>query len=503
MCYYPNVNAVRSPRWGATTKLVVALVMIVVAGIVVRRFADLLTPVVVAVMFAYVLNPPVTFIAERLRISRGLAVGIIYLGLVLLLAGGSTALGFAIRRQVIQLDENFNLQRVLTDLPQQLDKVLHGRTVAGPFTVIFNKDGAAGPVTTPFVVDLSAYDLTPLYRQALSALQPVFSQTGRLVGNFASAAASTAGWALFVLVIGFYMLLDAPRLGQAVHGMAFPGYEADVRRLMQELNLIWSAFLRGQLILALVIGGVTTVVMTVLGLRNSLVVGLIAGALEFIPIVGPFIAGAIGVAVALFQPSNPYGLSTLWYIIVVLIAFLLIQQIENNVLVPRIIGQSLDLHPLAVLIAAVMGASLAGILGLLLAAPVLATLRLLGGYAYRKFFDLDRWPEPLGARAKRRAPFRWPFGQKRPPASAPTAPAPDSPRSEYSYRVFWTKMAREWDGTRRRAIASAVAAVVARPEFEPNAYERRYTVAGLDDEAHAGESLIALQKVLSALDPEA
>ena len=139
------------------------------------------------------------------------------------------------------------------------------------------------------------------------------------------------------------------------------------------MNFIWSAFLRGQLLLAIVIFVVTSLVMTILGLRNALVVGLIAGALEFIPLVGPVIAGAVGVAVALFQPANPFGLSTVGYAVLVLIAFIAIQQTESNFLVPRIIGHSLNLHPLAVLIVAVMGATLAGVLGLLLAAPVLAT----------------------------------------------------------------------------------------------------------------------------------
>jgi hypothetical protein len=243
---------------------------------------------------------------------------------------------------------------------------------------------------------------------------------------------------------------------------------------------------------------VTTLVMTGLGLRNSLVVGLIAGALEFIPIVGPFIAGAIGVTVALFQASNPFGLSTLGYALVVLIAFLVIQQLENNVLVPRIIGESLNLHPLAVLIVAVMGASFAGVLGLLLAAPVLATLRLLGRYAYRKFFDLDPWPEPL-PKPERGPGLLHRLLRRRRAVPAP-APAADPPRVEYSYRVFWTKQARDWDAARRQEMAVAVAAVVAGAGFEPNDYERRYAVAGLDDQAHSGQSLLALQRVLRALE---
>ncbi len=487
-----------SPRWGATTKLVVALVFLALVALVAQRFGELFAPIIVALMFAYILNPPVTFIAARLKVSRALAVGLVYVGLIAAFAGLSTALGFAIQRQIVRFDENFSIVQILSDLPDQLDQIIHGRVVAGPFTVNFDPATAAQAVATPFYFDLSPYDLTPLYQQAVESVRPLFSQAGRVVGDFASAAASTIGWTLFVLVIGFYMLVDAPKLGQSVQDAAFPGYESDMRRLLQELNLIWSAFLRGQLVLAIVIFAVTTVIMMILGLRNAIIVGLIAGALEFLPIVGPVIAGAVGVAVALFQQTNPFGLSTLGYVVVVLVAFLVIQQLENNVLVPRIIGDSLNLHALAVLIVAVMGASFAGVLGLLLAAPTLATLRLLGRYAYRKFFDLDPWPEPMPQReANRPSIFRRLYRRFR-PEPRPEPPA-DLHRAEYSYRVFWMKTAREWDSDRREIVSVAVAEVLARPDFEPTAYERRYAISGLDEQAHAGQSLIALQKVLEAL----
>jgi hypothetical protein len=97
--------------------------------------------------------------------------------------------------------------------------------------------------------------------------------------------------------------------------------------------------------------------------------------------------------VALFQESNYLGLNPLTFAIVVLIASVLLQQIENNFLVPRILGGSLNLHPIVILVGALIAANLAGIVGLLLSAPIMATLRLFGQYVYRKMFDLDPWPE--------------------------------------------------------------------------------------------------------------
>ena len=92
-------------------------------------------------------------------------------------------------------------------------------------------------------------------------------------------------------------------------------------------------------------------------------------------------------------------------------------------------------------------------------------------------------------------------GQPRAETPAPKPPGP--PRVDFSYTIYWTKTARRWDEKQRAAMAEAVMAVMAQPGFEANDYERRYRVAGLDDLAHAGASLVALRKVLAALESEA
>ena len=84
----------------------------------------------------------------------------------------------------------------------------------------------------------------------------------------------------------------------------------------------------------------------------------------------------------------------------------------------------------------------------------------------------------------------------------PAAPAPNPPRVDFSYTVYWTKTVRRWDAARRTAMAEAVMAVMAQPGFEANDYERRYRVADLDELAHAGASLVALRKVLAAFEDE-
>jgi len=123
-----------------------------------------------------------------------------------------------------------------------------------------------------------------------------------------------------------------------------------------------------------------------------MVIAIAAGLAEFVPILGPLANGLTAVLIGVFQPSNWFGLSSLAYGAVIALAAIILQQLEAYVLVPRIIAYHLRLHPALVIVGALVGASLGGIPGLLLAAPILATLRRIGGYLYAKMFDLPPWP---------------------------------------------------------------------------------------------------------------
>ena len=131
-----------------------------------------------------------------------------------------------------------------------------------------------------------------------------------------------------------------------------------------------------------------------LGVRYAPMLGLLAGLLEVIPNLGPTIAAIPAILLALFQEGTMLGISNFWYAAIVAAMYALVQQLENNLIVPRIMGRSLNLHPLMVLVGVVVGGSLGGILGMLLAAPTLATLRVFGRYIYCRIYDLDPFAEP-------------------------------------------------------------------------------------------------------------
>jgi len=369
-------NEPSSPAWQPTTRLAVGMLLLVLAAIFLRSIRTLLVPVTLALLTAYVLHPPVTALSKRLRLPRGLSIVAVYLVLGLILAAITAGLGLAVSQQVSGLVED--LRQISREIPSLLHEIEGLSFRIGPWTI-----------------DLRTVNLEPILTSLTSALQPLLAQTGAMVASVAGATAEAVGVLVVILVLGYYMLIDFGTLDNSFVGMVPRAYQSDIRRLLDETGLVWNAFFRGQLLLGLVVGGGVALVLTVLGVRFSLVLGLIAGVLEFVPIFGPAIAGLIAVLVALFQGSNWWGLSTLGLAGIVLAAFVVIQQVENNVLVPRIIGHSLNLHPILVLLGALAGGLLAGVLGLLLAAPTVATARLWLGYVYRKVVGLETWPRPV------------------------------------------------------------------------------------------------------------
>jgi predicted PurR-regulated permease PerM len=351
--------------------------LLILAIALLLRLRELLVPLILALLLAYLLHPVVTRLERWLRLPRWAAVLLTYVILILLIGGIVAGMGLAISQQLVGLVQDIGNLSAL--LPEMLGSMAERTYVIGPWTI-----------------DMARINLDPILQSLITSVRPVLTQTGLVLASVAGATASTIGLLVIAMVIGFYLLLESGSLGEGFIELVPPAFRQDFQSLMDETGRVWQAFLRGQLILGLAVGIMVTVVLSALGLRFSLVLGLIAGLLEFVPMFGPAIAGAAAVVVALLQGAdNWWGLAPIWFAVVVLAAFIIIQQVENNILVPRIIGLTLNLHPLTVLLGVLAGGILAGLLGVLLAAPTLATLRLWLGYIYRKTAGLDSMPPPV------------------------------------------------------------------------------------------------------------
>ncbi len=372
-------NAVnRSPTWGNNVKLIVGLTLVAIAAAFLVRFRNILPPLLLTFILVYLLRPAVNWLSQHTRLSWRWSVNILFILLVILLVTSFTVAGVALVQQFQSLINI--LQGFISDLPDLVQE----------FSTQVYEFG-------PFKLDMSQYlatsNLESLAQQLLSIVQPLLGQAGSLLGTVASGTASTLGWSFFILMVSYFILSDTRNLAAELVQIELPGYDSDFRRIGSELERIWNSFLRGQIIMFTLSWVVYMIVFSILGVRYVFALALLAGLARFVPYVGQWLTWIVLILVTVFQKSNYFGLSTFQYMLLVVICVFVIDSIFDNVISPRIMGQSMGVHPAAVLVAAILAFQMLGIVGVILAGPGLASLTMLGRYIARKMLDLDTWPE--------------------------------------------------------------------------------------------------------------
>ena len=382
-----NTPPPASPRWGSMAKLVVSLTLVVILGALLVRFKFIIGPVLMAFVVAYLLFPLASLLSRKVHLSWGLVVNFIYLVFILILLALLTWGGVGLIGQVQNLISA--VQNYATQLPVFIESLSHNVYTLGPFKF-----------------DFSTIDWQTIGQQILSYVEPALGKLGGLVGSLAGSAASTLGWTAFVVVVSYFFLLESGGFRTRLFRVDIPGYAEDIRRLSQKLGQIWNAYLRGQVIIFFSKIIAYTVILSILGVHYAFGLALIAGFASFLPYIGPAINWIVLGLVSFFQVSNPFGLAPLTYTIVVIIVALVIDQVFDNLVAPRVMADRLKVHPAFVLIAAIIAANLIGLLGIIIAAPLLATLQLIGRYTMRKLLDRDPWPPEENKPASRHTP-KW------------------------------------------------------------------------------------------------
>lgn len=351
-------------HWSPQTKLVISLILLVLGVYLLYRFSVVLPPMILAVILAYVLSPLVQILERRIGGRRTLAAGLVYLGLLAILV----ALLFSIIPPLVEQTTELNL-----DVQQfflALESILQQR----------------------FEVAGQVIDLDILYEQLVGYLpgvaEPIFGQT--LI--FAFDVISSLIWVVFVLVVSFYLVKDGPSLREWLEHFVPPSYRSDFVRLRREINIIWSAFFRGQIVLALVVTTIISIAGFVIGLPFALAMGVLAGLLELLPSIGYVIWLVIASIMAFTLGSNWMPIPNWAFTLLVIGLHLFFIQFDINYLIPRIIGRRVQLPPLVVILGIVIGGVLAGVLGIFLAAPTIASARVLGRYIYANLTDQDPFP---------------------------------------------------------------------------------------------------------------
>jgi predicted PurR-regulated permease PerM len=238
--------------------------------------------------------------------------------------------------------------------------------------------------------------LTPLPEEALALLE---------------STSVNALWVLVILVSVHLFMSEWPRMREWLVELAPEPYHDDMRELYRRLRNVWMAYLRGQIVLMVVVGIVFTIAWLILGIPGALVLGVLAGLFTLVPDVGPFLASAFAVGVALLEGSSWIPFSNAVVAIIVFFIYLVLINLKNFFLRPMIMGRSLHMNEALIFISIMVATILVGILGALLIVPVMASVAVIMEYLRRRVLGLPPFevddekqfvtpPEKIEARRK-------------------------------------------------------------------------------------------------------
>lgn len=331
------MKEVRPPlaTWWVTRVFVVAATVVAVIVALQLVFAALseLAHVIVLVVFGVIMAFVLAPLVDRLASRTGRAVAVVLTALVALvvLVGALGALAVPLVRET-------------ADLAREVPRLVE----------LFS---------SPESINIAGIEISGEVRQRIG------TEIGARLGDWSQQAARAALRVgagildfLVVFVLGIYFLASAPQVRRWVDSMIPTRQRAEFRRIELDAARLFGRYIRGQLLLGVIIGTVSAIAYLVLGVPYAVFLGVLAGILELVPIAGPIVAGAVAAVVSLTEPFP--------LVVWVIIAATAIQQLENHILVPRIAGTAVGLHPLAALLAVLVGVEVAGVVGALFAVPL-------------------------------------------------------------------------------------------------------------------------------------
>lgn len=355
-----------SNQWSMSFRYVVGIIIFisVVAFLIYAREA--VKMLVIAGFAAYLISPVVSFLIEKTKLSRVAAVNMVYFTAIIFLVIVPIALTpiFFGEIQIVAKD----LLDVSTELSNMLSKPIQ---IAG-MEFHFGQLGES-------IANLQDTFLTPLPEEALALLETT---------------SINILWFLIILVSVYLFMIEWPRIKDWMVNLAPEPYHEDMRELYKRLRNVWVAYLRGQIVLMIVVWIVFTIAWLIIGIPGALVLGAIAGLFTLVPDVGPTIAALIAVAVALLEGSSWIRLSdvpsmnNLIVAGIVLVTYIVLINLKNALVRPMIMGRSLHMNEALIFIAILIATILEGIMGALLIVPLMASVSVIMEYLRRRVLGL-------------------------------------------------------------------------------------------------------------------
>lgn len=347
------------------------LTIAVISSALLYFLAPILLPFVAGALLAY-LGDPIVDRLETWKISRTLSVVIVFLVLFLLILPLVVFLIPLLESQV---------RLLIAKAPGYIDWLM------------INLEPM---LQDTFGVNIPALEVDQLKQTFTDQFSSAGSFFKSLIRTVTHSGAVVAGWTanLFLIpVITFYLLRDWDRLVAYIHDLLPRNIEPTVSLLAKESDEVLGAFLRGQMLVMLALGTIYAVGLKLVGLEFSLLIGMVAGILSFIPYMGLIVGIVMAGIAVLLQTHDPSNL--IWVVMVFGVA----QMIEGMLLTPLLVGDRIGLHPVAVIFSVLAGGQLFGFFGILLALPVFAVIAVIMRYFHKTYKGSHLYSEDKVAEA--------------------------------------------------------------------------------------------------------
>ncbi len=330
---------------------VIAGLAILAVALFILHIASILPPFIWAAVTAYLAHPLVKRIQRATRLPRGVVIGVLYIvfiGLLIFVAVQVVPTLYAQTRALV------------TSLPQLINTARE--------ELLREPQIRIGGITI---------DTRELSIQATQIAQQIATRFGQEAVPLVLYTVGLLIKMLVYLLTTFYLLLQGDDLINGIQKLAPRRHQGTVGRIIQRVNGTFGAYIRAQLALFAIVSFTTFITLSVLKVEYALALAIATGILELIPIIGPWVAAGSAILVGLSQGTTPFNWSPVQLAAVIGIAYFALRMAQDHLIIPQLVGRVVRLHPILVIFGLLVGSTTGGILGLLLAVPTLAALKII------------------------------------------------------------------------------------------------------------------------------
>jgi predicted PurR-regulated permease PerM len=329
-------------------------VFLIVVGLLLAWFLyierAILTPFVLAAIFAYIFNPLVNFFSRHLKLPRALSVLIIYVAIVAVVATVSLAFSSRI------VEESMELKQEATAITRTAQHQIN---------------------TLPGWLSSAVNDTLKSFEKGTFISSPS-------VLSFVPKAFSRILSFIVFLFAAFYFLKEGRNMFDKSMHFVPNEYKIEADILIRRINAVLGGYLRGQIFLIFFVSLILFISLTILGVKFSLILAVFSGFAEIVPIIGPIVAASVAALAAYLGGGSNFALNPLQMALAVVVIYAVVRQLQDYLVNPFVMGKITKLHPLIILFAVIAGQHIAGVVGLILAVPIAGVIKIIFEYSLDK-----------------------------------------------------------------------------------------------------------------------